>query len=184
MKQRLMVLAGLAAASGAVLAAFTGPYAAANWTALPQSFGCGSAVVDTSGMPNTLVLQTITGCANIGATYQLTNPIPTTGTISFNWSYTSAGAYSGNYALGGANTQLASGVGPASGTVTVPVTAGQTFNFSLAGGTNASLTITNFNFTAPVQAPTMGEWAKLGMAGVLAVAAVAAIRRRSRSLPQ
>lgn len=180
---RLLTLSALVLASTSALAAFTGDYAPANWTAGTQTFGCGSSTVNTAGMPNTLVLQTLTGCANIGASYSLTNPIPATGTISFNWSYTgNAGAHNSTYNLNGTVTTLASGIAATSGTVTLPVTLGQTFVFGLAGGTNASLTVTNFNFAVPAatSVPTLDFWAKMGLSALLAGTALVALRRRNQ----
>lgn len=169
-------------------AAFTGNYAQANWTPFTQTFGCGSSQVDTAGMPNTLVLRTFTGCANIGAGYTLTGIIPANGTLSFNWSYDStsfndAGVVtSATYTLAGVTTTVASNDGPQSGTVSIPVLAGQSFSLTLNGSTNATYTITNFNGPGAITpVPTLDTWAKIGMAGLLGLTAAWAMRRQRRS---
>lgn len=171
-------------------AAFTGAYAPANWTPFTQTFGCGSSTIDVSGVPNTVALRTVTGCANIAVSYSLTGNIPATGTLSFDWSYTSnsfAVTRIASYTLNGVTTNLATGLGPANGTVTIPVTAGQPFQLTLQGGTNASLTITNFNAPqppapppGPAAIPTLGEWARIGLAGLLGLLAWGTLRRQRR----
>jgi len=151
---------------------FSGSYAPANWTPFTQTFGCGSSQVNTAGMPNTLVLRTFTGCANISSSYTLTGNIPANGTLSFSWSYDStsfndAGVVtSGSYTLAGVTTTLGSNDGPQSGTVSIPVVAGQTFSLTLNGSTNAVFTITNFNAPSGiVSVPALDTWAKVGLAG-------------------
>ena len=186
----LALAAALLSVSLPASAAFTGAFAPANWTPFTQTLGCGSSTIDVSGMPNTLVLRTLTGCANIAASYTLTGNIPATGSLSFDWSYTSnspAGTRIASYTLNGVTTNLATGLGPANGTVTIPVTAGQPFQFTLQGGTNASLTITNFNAPqppapppGPAAIPTLGEWARIGLAGLLGLLAWGTLRRQRR----
>lgn len=166
-------------------AAFTGSYAPAQWTPFTQAFGCGSSQVNTVGMPNTLVLRSVTGCANIGASYTLSGNIPGSGTLSFSWSYDStsfndAGVVtSASYTLAGVTTTLATGDGPQSGTVSIPVVAGQSFSLSLAGSVNAEYTITNFNGPPAITpVPTLDTWAKAVMAGLLGLTAVWGLRRQ------
>lgn len=163
---------------------FSGSYAPANWTPFTQTFGCGSSQVNTAGMPNTLVLRTFTGCANISSSYTLTGNIPANGTLSFSWSYDStsfndAGVVtSGSYTLAGVTTTLGSNDGPQSGTVSIPVVAGQTFSLTLNGSTNAVFTITNFNAPSGIiSVPALDTWAKVGLAGLLALTAAWALRR-------
>lgn len=185
--RRALAIAALCACLPAS-AAFTGAYAPANWTPFTQTFGCGSSTVDVSGAPGSVALRTVTGCANIAASYVLTGNVPATGTLSFDWSYTSnSGAVTriASYTLDGVTTTLATGFGPANGTVSIPVTAGQPFQFTLQGGLNASLTITNFNAPqppapppGPAAIPTLGEWARIGLAGLLGLLAWGALRRQ------
>lgn len=181
---RILVACVLAFVSLSVWAAFGGPYAAANWTPFTQTFGCGTSQVDTSGMPGTLTLKTITGCANISAGYTLTANIPETGTIVFDWSYASAsvgGGTSASYTLAGVTTTLASGNTTASGTASIPVVAGQSFSLDLAGGTNATLTITNFfGPGGPAAVPALDVWGQIALAGLLGLAGVWAMRRQKR----
>lgn len=186
-RRLIMLPAAAALVSIPALAAFTGNYAPANWTPFTQTFGCGSSQVNTAGMPNTLVLRTFTGCANIGAAYTLTGIIPANGTLSFNWSYDStsfndAGVVtSATYTLAGVTTTLASNDGPQSGTVSIPVLAGQSFALTLNGSTNATYTITNFNGPGAITpVPALDTWAKLGMAGLLGLTAAWALRRQRR----
>ncbi len=167
-------------------AAFTGPYAPANWTPFTQVFVCGTSEVVLTGMPNSLVLRTITGCANIGAGYSLTANIPASGTLSFDWTYSSASAQPplARYFLGGVGTTLATGNVVSAGTVSIPVVAGQTFSLNLDGSTDATFTITNFNGPLPVAVPTpvptLDEWARIALAGLLALTAFAVLRRHRR----
>lgn len=173
-------------------AAFTGAYAPANWTTFTQTFGCGSSQVNIAGMPNTLVLRSLTGCANIGASYTLTGTLPMSGNLSFNWSYDSTSFFdatvitSATYSLGGVVTTLASNDGPQNGVVSIPVVAGQSFALTLNGSTNAVFTITNFNAPAPPVAtvqpvPTVDTWAKIGLAALLALVAVWKLRNAQGS---
>lgn len=180
---RWLVPALAVAAALPAWAAFSGSYAPSNWTAIPQSFGCGSGSVSTAGAPNSIVLQTITGCANISVEYVLTNNFPANGTLSFSWAYTSnaASGREASYVLNGVPTVLATGTGPQNGTVSVAVTSGQPFRFVLAGGTNATLTISNFSAPEPpVPVPTLDFWARVGLAGLLGLTALWALRRQRR----
>ena len=162
-------------------AGFTGPYAPSQWATGNQTFGCGSSEVDTSGMPDTLILLTSTGCSNIATSYRLTDPIPVSGTFTFNWNYVGIGAHhTGSYLLDGVETVLANGNGTAAGSITLPVTAGQSFKFQLVGGSSVSLMITNFMASVPAPTvfavPIMPAWAKGVLVLLLAAAAFFSIR--------
>ena len=166
-------------------ATFTGAYAQANWTPVTQSFGCGVSSVITLGMPASVRLETFTSCANIIAGYTLTGNIPASGTLSFDWSYTSNFnvGRSASYTLNGVSTTLATGFGPANGSVSIPVVAGQSFSFTLLGGTDASLTISNFSGPQPAPAnplavPTLSEWSRIALVLLLGVCAIWLTRGR------
>jgi len=165
-------------------AAFTGSYAPANWTPVTQAFGCGTSQVDVSAMPNTLTLRTNTACAGIGAGYNLTGTIPVNGTLTFDWTYTGTNAaHTSSYTLAGVTTTLGSGNSPGAGTVSIPVTAGQTFAFTLNGGVSATLGITNFSGPQAVVAtpvPTLDTAGLAGLAGLLGLTALWALRRQRR----
>lgn len=182
-----LIPAALAAVAFPAMAAFTGDFAPANWTPNAQSFGCGTATVDQSAMPASVTLRTLTGCASIGASYNLTNPVATSGTISFSWVFSANNfGQSGLYAVDGATTVLANGPGATAGTATVPVLAGQTFLYGLNGGVNANLTISNFSFVpavvappaGPASIPTLSEWGLIIMSALIAMFGIARTRRR------
>lgn len=182
-----LIPAALAAVAFPAMAAFTGDFAPANWTPNAQSFGCGTAAVDQSAMPAAVTLQTNTACASIGASYNLTNPVTTSGTISFSWSFSGSNiGHGGVYAVDGTTTVFATGIGAFSGTATVPVVAGQSFLFGLNGGVAANLTISNFSFVpavvappaGPASIPTLSEWGLIIMSALIAMFGIARTRRR------
>jgi hypothetical protein len=159
----LAVVAG-AAFAGVAAADFTGDYAPANWT------------LDTNGNgfvqqhdASTLVLVG-SDAGSLGFEYaDLIVTVPTGGTISFDWSYSSTdapGFDAGFYFAGG--FVFLSDTNGDSGTVTgVSVGSGDLFAFSVESTDGlfdpGVLTITNFNYV-----PAPGALAVLGLAGFAA----------------
>jgi hypothetical protein len=140
---------------------FNGPYDVSNWTTTGIYQGSN---VNTSGAPNSIALNCPPGC-NTGLTFSIATA--GTGTLSFDWSYTSSGgpaitgggAYFG-YILNGVLTRLAGNLDsnnnvtdgvPRTGTTTISVLESNTFQFQqtvfLDGGATTT-TITNFSAPA------------------------------------
>ena len=150
---------------------FSGPYAPANWL-LTTNGGTGGATNDGT----TLVL---TGDNNApGNNTDYTIAAAASGTMSFDWNYTSidTGTYdSGGYLINGAYTALADNATPGGGSQSIPVNAGDIIGFRVfsADGLFGPGVLTITNFSGPVPAP--GALALLGLAGLTA-------RRRRRQV--
>lgn len=154
---------------------FTGYYAVVNWTTSTPVGGS----VNTGGAPNSISL-TSPDNSSIGGT-NFTIAAAGSGTVSFNWSYTTADADPSRdpfcYLLDGVFTRLTDNNGSVSqsGTANFNVTQGQIFSlaaFSFDGLFGASTTtITNFNAPVPEPLTLLGASA--------AVVFGAAFKRRS-----
>ena len=155
---------GLAANPAQALTLFAGYYAPANWTQSIQPDGS----INTGGAPANI---TLTGADNGGGNKNtdFTIAAPSGGTVSFNWSFSTADipAYDDfGYLLNGAFTQLTdnSGAQTQSGSASFSVLAGDLFGFrqnsedSIFG--RASTTISLFN--GPVAASVPGPLPLLG----------------------
>jgi hypothetical protein len=154
----------LAANPAQALTLFDGYYAPANWTQTIQPDGS----ISTGGAPASI---TLTGADNGGGTKNtdLTIAAPSGGTVSVNWSYSTAENQFYDrfgYLLNGAFTQLTdnSGAQNQTGSASFNVLAGDVFGFrqnsvdSIFG--RASTTISNFN--GPVAASVPGPLPLLG----------------------
>jgi len=180
MRHSVIMLAPVAAAAlimtteSAQARPFSGAYAPANWT-FTNNGGSGAFTNDGA----TLTITGDNGGLAGGQNTDYTIAAAAAGTVTFDWSYTSAdtGTYdSGGYLKNGVYTALATNAAPGSGTgVSVTVNAGDIVGFrvfSFDGIIGAgTLTITNFN--GPVPAP--GALALLGLAGMVSS------RRRRRT---
>lgn len=152
------------------ISGFAGAFAPANWT-LTLNGGDGS--VNTAGAPGSVaVISSDNNSTALNTNYSIV--IPSTGTLSFNWSYVSTDFDSSwdpfGYSVG---TPIASynrlGLGPIpatlgtftrltdnsgtlaqAGAVSIPVTAGQVFSFSQLGDNlgRATTTISNLSLSA------------------------------------
>lgn len=178
----LLAVVGLVTVHGAAKAdpiGFSGYYAPANWT-LTSTPGDGS--VNWSGAPaSALIIGSNNG---FGIPSNATIAIPTAGTVSFHWNYTTNDVDGPfwdpfGYLLNGTFYQLTNDSGPInqSGNVSIPVAAGTIFGFSqdsLDGGFGrASTTITQFD--APMPEPM-----SMILFGGVAVAGIAGFRRRMK----
>jgi MYXO-CTERM domain-containing protein len=148
---------GLAATPARALTLFAGPYAPANWT---QSIE-GDGSINTSGAPGNITLDGPSDDSNVAQNVDFTIAAPGSGTVSFDWSYSTIDSVPRHdpfgYLLNGSFILLTSDNGSAvqSGTASFSVLTGDVFGFrqrttdSLFGG--ASTTISNFN--GPTSAP-------------------------------
>lgn len=117
-------------------------------------------------------------------TTDLVTTAPGTGTVSFDWSFSSVGNNPGDftagYLLNGAFTQIADTDGESSMTSFL-VTAGETFGFEV-NGDNQGLpgTLTISSFSAPSAAAAVPEPANFGLAlmGMAGVLRYVIVRRR------
>ena len=144
MRKLLVVMAvGLFAFAGIAHADFEGPYAPANWTWYDNCFG--------SGTLTATQMDVVGGDAYYAgySEYQIT--VPGNATLAFDWSYFSydSGTYDfGYYRLNGVQTVIAYNNTQGSGSLSVPVAAGDAFALgveTMDGGYGAGyLTITNF----------------------------------------
>ena len=157
---------GLAANPAQALTLFAGYYAPANWTQTIQPDGS----INTGGAPASI---TLTGADNGGdnKNTDFTIAAPSAGTVSFDWSYSTADISSGwdpfGYLLNGAFIKLTNdGVANQSGSASFSVLAGDVFGFrqnsfdSIFG--RASTTISNFNVAVPGPLPLLGAGAAFG----------------------
>ncbi|MBA6411607.1 IPTL-CTERM sorting domain-containing protein [Parahaliea sp. F7430] len=187
-----VVLAIFAAPS---FAGFSGSYAPSNWsttlTGTPP--GGGGAAVDTSGAPNQIVLIGGDDDCDDDCELQYTTSVAATGTLSFNWSYSTTDVDGPEYDVfiilhDGSREQLSDDAGPAtqSGSKSLNVSAGDTFGFALncedciEGA--AEVTISAFNAPEPAVAteatavPTLPLWG-LALLTLLLLVIVASQRR-------
>jgi MYXO-CTERM domain-containing protein len=159
---------GLAANPAQAITLFAGPYAPANWT---QSIG-GDGSINTGFAPGSITLNgsdDYSGYKNV----DFTIAAPASGTVSFDWSYSSSDSDGPEYdpfgyLLNGSFAQLTDSAGSSdqSGTASFSVLAGDVFGFrqnsddSQYGG--ASTTISYFNGPTPVPVPVPGPLPLLG----------------------
>jgi len=147
------------------LADFSGPYDVSNWT---QILNGGS--IDTTGAPASIIEISSNDGAGPDNT-DFTIAAVDSGTVTFNWSYTTTDVDGPSYdpfgwLLNGTFTQVTNdgGLINQSGTVTFPVVAGDVFGFrahatdSALG--SASTTISNFSapLLAPDAIPSLSSW--------------------------
>lgn len=148
---------------------FTGYYAPANWStthAPATDFG----TVNTSGAPASISLTSSNGGNTGPHSVLFTITVPTSGNITFNWSYTTndaGGAYydQPEYSINGVTVGVipgfyqscgycADGYAPQSGTASIPVLAGQTFSLQITAYDDilGTATVVISNFAGPVLA--------------------------------
>lgn len=169
---------------------FSGDFDISNWTTSATSYGCGTSTVNTSGAPTTVTFTVANGCAYSQSKLSLAS-IASSGTISFDYSITGTGTvanHTGSTVVAGTTDTFVTGLttgATLSGTETVSVSAGQAFDLVLqknSGFGNTTLTITNFVFTpsvapTPAAIPTLGEWAMIFMASLMAMFGIRRMRR-------
>jgi hypothetical protein len=153
----LTVASGVVAFTTAVpaaSAAFIGSYAPSNWN-LTNTSADGS--VDTSTAPSFITLTGGDNGTGAAGTTDYSIPIANTGTLSFNWSYSTTDEVSINdlayYLLNGIPFQLSdTNVITQSGVVSIPVKVNDVFAFRVETidntGGRASLQVSNFENTA------------------------------------
>lgn len=158
---------GLAANPAQALTQFAGYYAPANWT---QTIG-GDGSINTGGAPNSVILNGSDNYSGSNVNTDFTITAPLGGTVSFNWSYSTAdgpGYDDFGYLLNGAFTQLTddSGAQTQSGSASFSVLAGDVFGFRQNSEDSfwgrASTTISNFNVAVPGPLPLLGAGAAFG----------------------
>ena len=154
----LLLVAALA--SGNAFAAFDVDYDVSNWN---QALGTGS--IDISGAPLDITLTGGNDNSNSQSSTVFSIAVTATGTLSFDWNYTTSETNSFwdpfGYELNGTITQLTSnGVGAGqnqSGNVSISVNAGDIFGFRQTTRDNlfgsASTTISNFSAPSVVTSP-------------------------------
>jgi len=163
---------GLATSPVQALTTFAGTYAPANWT---QSIG-GDGSIDPSGAPASITLVSANNATDTDILNftDFTISAPSSGTVNFNWNYTSLDTFGPSfdpfgYLLNGVFTQLTndSGAAAQSGSASFSLLTGDVFGFrqttvdSLLG--SASTTISNFNApVVPGPLPLLGAGAALG----------------------
>ena len=114
---------------------FTGSFAIANWS-LSNTNADGT--VNTASAPASIALTSGNNGSDASGNTNYTVTVPTTGTISFNWSYATTDGAAFDYPnviVNGVTTLFTgystSGTNNQSGTMTVNVTAGQSFSFNM-----------------------------------------------------
>jgi subtilisin-like proprotein convertase family protein len=141
---------------------FAGAYSPANWSVgLVNSNGG----VNAAGAPASVVLNGSDNGSGIAGQTNYTIAVPQPGSITFTWAYNTLDAATFDppgYTVNGVFTQLLTGfVTSGTGTVTVPVAAGDVFGFSQRTTDNVfgagNLTITNFSGPAGLNAPPVTQ---------------------------
>jgi hypothetical protein len=161
----------LAANPAQALTQFAGDYGPANWTQSIQPDGS----INTGGAPNSVILNGSDDYSGSNANTDFTITAPLGGTVSFNWSYSTADFHVWDpfgYLLNGAFTQLTnnSGAGNQTGSMSFNVIAGDVFGFRQNSADSqfgrASTTISLFNgpmaASVPGPLPLLGAGAAFG----------------------
>ena len=176
MLKSLALVATLACSSA--FAAFDADYDVSNWT---QTLGTGS--IDIGGAPLDITLTGGDDNSNTQSSTIFSIAITATGTLSFDWNYTTTETNSFwdpfGYALNGAITQLTTNGGGAgqnqTGNVSIAVNAGDIFGFRQTTRDNlfgsASTTVSNFSapsvVTSPVPLPPSLGFLGFAMGGLM-----------------
>ena len=127
---------------------FSGQYDPVRWSSATQNFGCGSSSVLPG--PDSVELKTANGCASIFAAY-VHDGADEAGTVSFDWEVTQSRShqYQARAGLNGQTLQTLTTSTPASGTMSLPVGAGDQVRFNVSKSLDFGVTtlrITNFRF--------------------------------------
>jgi hypothetical protein len=153
---------------------FTGAYGPANWTFSNGLGDNGSG--STAGAPTSISMTSSNnGSFNASSCFYTIN-ITTSGTLTFNWSYTttefSAAWDYPQYAINGVIIALIPGFSGAggttqSGTASISVTAGQTFSFVMTSGDNSggSATTVFSSFSGPASGSNSIRWYSVATGG-------------------
>ncbi|WP_298115869.1 hypothetical protein, partial [Flavobacterium sp.] len=140
---------------------FTGAFAPANWNFVNTN---ANGSVNTAAAPASIAITGGNNGSGSAGNSNYTIVVPTSGNISFNWNYTTTDGANWDrprILINGTPTVLTgyntSGSTSQSGTMTVPVTAGQTFGFNVFTLDNSfgAATVTFSNFVAST--PTL-QW--------------------------
>jgi uncharacterized protein (TIGR03382 family) len=165
MKNSLFVSAAALIVTGAASAQFSGAYAPGTWSTSGVGIGGSSVVFAADG--SRLTIQGSDGAG--GVTTTVSHTVVGSGTWTFDWSWTNVnttpGFDAGYYTINGTKFLLSDAVGgPFTGSVSVPVTAGQTIGWQVVTVDGlfgpGTLVINQFEIPAP------GALALLGVAGL------------------
>jgi hypothetical protein len=179
-KQALAYAVAGAAALGAPAIAqadFSGPYDHANWTFTQAGNSSFTANLTT------LVLTGSNNGSTLNAQTEYTIAADASGTVSFDWDYSSIDSLNwdyGGFSVNGVFTTLAFNSTAGTGNFSTAVNAGDIIGFwvftqdSLNGGGNLTIT----NFSGPVAVPEPGS---LGLLALGTVGGALGLRRRRRS---
>lgn len=151
-KLTLSLALGLASLNGS--AQFSGPFDPSNWTLTNVDVNS-DANVNTAGAPASITFNGndsgAGGCCSLYDDYSVTIPCGDagSGTLSFNYNFTNPDIESFSYVVNGVATFVTSST--TSGTVSIPVSAGNTFGFRITTQDDCCgmgvLVVTNFAYT-------------------------------------
>lgn len=154
---------------------FTGAYAPANWTFSNGAGDNGSG--STAGAPTSISMTSSNNGSFSASSCFYTINITTSGTLNFDWSYTTTDGAAWDYpqyAINGTIIGLIGGFSGAggstqSGNTSIAVTAGQTFSFVMTSGDNSggSATTTFSNFSGPANGANSVRWYTAASGGTL-----------------
>lgn len=159
---------------------FSGAFAPSNWTTVTE----GDSSIDTTGAPPSISLTSADDDSGLIQNADFTIPAPSAGQVIFDWAFstTDSGSIGGDpppafdpfgYLLNGQFFQLTDDVGAVnqSGSISFPVTAGDTFGFRQNSEDSqfgsATTIVSNFHFLAesaavPGPLPALGAAAAFG----------------------
>jgi hypothetical protein len=152
---------------------FTGLYAPANWT-ISRAPASDLGSVNTAGAPTSITMTSSNGASGTTSILYTVN-ITVTGSVSFNWSYTTTDGASYDYpqyAINGVIIGLVPGFSGAGGSVqsgvsSIAVTAGQTFSLVMTSVDNfgGAATTTFSSFSGPGAAANSVRWYTVATGG-------------------
>lgn len=145
---------------------FSGAYAPSNWTTKRVNSANSNATlfgtVNTSGAPASIVIKGSDGYTDNYASITYSILVNQTGTVKFNYSISNEDVPGADFLFWGKNNTRIDSVGPAptgNGTVTFPITAGQTLVIGVSAIDDqlGSLTATISNFSISGTVPVKGS---------------------------